>query len=86
MAAQHSDQVTSWSLLYYYLNHCTLQVLFSLEDNLKLLTAACQQQNKAEHDDRDEGKGVLTVGVEQLIKAVTSNNVLELVTHNLLQS
>ena len=58
-------------------------MLFSLEDNLQLLTTAYHQ--KREKTDAKEGVHSL-LGVEQLIKAVTSNEVLELVTSKLLES
>ena len=59
-----------------------LQVLFSMEDNLQLLTMAYQQEERTE-----EREGLQpSLSVEQLVRAITSNEVLELVTSKLTES
>ena len=66
-----------------------VQVVFSLKDNLQLLTTACEQERKqpSEGDKDSMVKEVRSsVSVEQLINTLTSDDVLELVANKLTDS
>ena len=70
--------------------HVFVQVVFSLKDNLELLTTACEQEReKSSEGDKDSTivKEVRSsVSVEQLINTLTSDDVLELIANKLTDS
>ena len=64
-----------------------VQVVFSLKDNLELLTTACEQRENNQAKETSMVKEVRSsVSVEQLINTLTSDDVLELVANKLTDS